>query len=51
MTFKDIDLIENEMQLLTSLLEPSVIPPLTCILDYWRKKDNVHKLCKGFDHL
>ncbi|CAF4156939.1 unnamed protein product [Rotaria sp. Silwood2] len=51
MTFKDIGLIENEMQLLTSLLEPSVIPPLTCILDYWKEKDNVHKLCKGFDHL
>ncbi|CAF3464205.1 unnamed protein product [Rotaria sp. Silwood1] len=51
MTFKDIDLIENEMQLLTSLLEPPAIPPLTCILDYWNKKDYVQKLCKGIDHL
>ncbi|CAF4035636.1 unnamed protein product, partial [Rotaria sordida] len=51
MTFKDINLIENEMQLLTSLLEPNAIAPLTCILDYWSKKDYIHKWCEGMDRL
>jgi hypothetical protein len=51
MTFKDIDVIENEMQLLTRILEPNVVPYLTCILNYWNNKDYVHKLCKGLDHI
>lgn len=51
MTFKDIPVIENEMQLLNRILDPNVIPYLTCILDYWKTKDNVLKLCKGLDRV
>jgi hypothetical protein len=49
MIFKDIDLIENEMQLLARILEPKRIPYLTYILKYCNTKDYVHKCCKGLD--
>ena len=51
MTFADVNPIENEMRLLTSILDANAIPYLTCILDYWNNKDNIHKLSKGLDHL
>ncbi|CAF1549778.1 unnamed protein product, partial [Adineta ricciae] len=49
--FPDLQYIDHDFAILKPLLQPDISDKLKSILDYWKNREHIHHICRGYINL